>query len=154
MDDAAPMTGRGRSTPFQVHLGDVFEGLFDLLLGLISKHQLDITEVALATVNACRAQADVACVERELAYVLELDPTNVVAATERHEARAALARQGVEHVAALIAAGNPLEALRAIDEVRGRGGDGEVAAELAAHERAAAELAQPTDPFQSREHRA
>src|SRR6478609_1684966 len=45
------MTGRGRSTPFQVHLGDVFEGPFDLLLGLISKHQLDITEVALATVT-------------------------------------------------------------------------------------------------------
>lgn len=51
MDDAAPMAGRGRSAPFQVHLGDVFEGPFDLLLGLISKHQLDITEVALATVT-------------------------------------------------------------------------------------------------------
>ena len=34
-------------TPFQVHL-DVFEGPFDLLLGLISKHKLDITEIALA----------------------------------------------------------------------------------------------------------
>src|SRR4029079_8808103 len=45
------MPGRGRSTPFQVHLGDVFEGPFDLLLGLISKHQLDITEVALAKVT-------------------------------------------------------------------------------------------------------
>jgi segregation and condensation protein A len=33
-----------------VHL-DVFEGPFDLLLGLIAKHQLDITEVALATVT-------------------------------------------------------------------------------------------------------
>ena len=44
------LTGRGRSTPFQVHL-EVFEGPFDLLLGLIGKHQLDITEVALATVT-------------------------------------------------------------------------------------------------------
>jgi segregation and condensation protein A len=50
VDDAAPLTGRGRSAPFQVHL-DVFEGPFDLLLGLISKHQLDITEVALARVT-------------------------------------------------------------------------------------------------------
>ena len=37
-------------TPFEVHL-DVFSGPFDLLLGLISKHKLDITEVALAKVT-------------------------------------------------------------------------------------------------------
>jgi len=35
---------------FEVHL-DVFEGPFDLLLGLISKHKLDITEVALSKVT-------------------------------------------------------------------------------------------------------
>src|SRR5690349_12575609 len=35
---------------FQVHL-DVFEGPFDLLLGLISKHKLDITEVSLHKVT-------------------------------------------------------------------------------------------------------
>ncbi len=35
---------------FQVHL-DVFSGPFDLLLGLISKHQLDVTEVALSKVT-------------------------------------------------------------------------------------------------------
>ncbi|MCW2600643.1 MAG: segregation/condensation protein [Frankiales bacterium] len=35
---------------FLVHL-DVFEGPFDLLLGLISKHQLDVTEVALSKVT-------------------------------------------------------------------------------------------------------
>jgi segregation and condensation protein A len=35
---------------FQVHL-DVFEGPFDLLLALISKHKLDITEVALSQVT-------------------------------------------------------------------------------------------------------
>src|SRR5579859_6481064 len=35
---------------FEVHL-DVFEGPFDLLLGLISKHKLDITQVALSAVT-------------------------------------------------------------------------------------------------------
>jgi segregation and condensation protein A len=38
------------STGFEVHL-DVFSGPFDLLLGLIAKHRLDITEVALAQVT-------------------------------------------------------------------------------------------------------
>jgi segregation and condensation protein A len=42
----APPRGGG----FEVHL-DVFEGPFDLLLGLISKHKLDITEVALSQVT-------------------------------------------------------------------------------------------------------
>ena len=42
---------RARPAPaFEVHLDD-FEGPFDLLLGLISKHKLDITEVALAKVT-------------------------------------------------------------------------------------------------------
>ncbi len=42
---------QGTSTAgFEVHL-DVFEGPFDLLLGLISKHKLDITEVALSQVT-------------------------------------------------------------------------------------------------------
>jgi segregation and condensation protein A len=36
---------------FQVHLGDVFEGPFDLLLNLIAKHRLDVTEVALSKVT-------------------------------------------------------------------------------------------------------
>ena len=44
------ITRRGGSTPFEVHL-DVFSGPFDLLLGLISKHKLDITEIALAQVT-------------------------------------------------------------------------------------------------------
>ena len=35
---------------FQVHL-EVFEGPFDLLLALIAKHQLDVTEVALSQVT-------------------------------------------------------------------------------------------------------
>jgi segregation and condensation protein A len=45
--------GEGQSaggSGFEVHL-DVFEGPFDLLLGLISKHKLDITEVALSQVT-------------------------------------------------------------------------------------------------------
>jgi segregation and condensation protein A len=45
-DGSAPVG----STGFEVHL-DVFAGPFDLLLGLIAKHRLDITEVALAQVT-------------------------------------------------------------------------------------------------------
>jgi segregation and condensation protein A len=44
------LTSRQTGVAFEVHL-DVFEGPFDLLLGLISKHKLDITEVALASVT-------------------------------------------------------------------------------------------------------
>jgi segregation and condensation protein A len=43
--EATPDDGR-----FRVRL-DVFEGPFDLLLGLISKHKLDVTEVSLSTVT-------------------------------------------------------------------------------------------------------
>jgi len=48
--------GPGETSPgharggFEVHL-DVFEGPFDLLLALISKHKLDITEIALSAVT-------------------------------------------------------------------------------------------------------
>jgi segregation and condensation protein A len=60
------MTGEPGETraasAFEVHL-DVFEGPFDLLLGLISKHKLDITEIALSSVTDefiayIRARAD------------------------------------------------------------------------------------------------
>ncbi|GEQ14607.1 segregation/condensation protein A [Knoellia locipacati] len=44
------LTRRAATTAFEVHL-DVFSGPFDLLLGLISKHKLDITEIALAKVT-------------------------------------------------------------------------------------------------------
>ncbi|WP_068434271.1 segregation and condensation protein A [Piscicoccus intestinalis] len=44
------LTRRPANAPFEVHL-DVFSGPFDLLLGLISKHKLDITEIALAQVT-------------------------------------------------------------------------------------------------------
>lgn len=46
----AGMAPPGRQGAFQVHL-DVFSGPFDLLLGLISKHKLDVTEIALAQVT-------------------------------------------------------------------------------------------------------
>jgi segregation and condensation protein A len=60
------MTGETGDTraasAFEVHL-DVFEGPFDLLLALISKHKLDITEIALSSVTDefiayIRARAD------------------------------------------------------------------------------------------------
>jgi segregation and condensation protein A len=44
------MTATGEPGGFEVHL-DVFEGPFDLLLSLISKHKLDITEIALSSVT-------------------------------------------------------------------------------------------------------
>ena len=53
-DAATPggvLTRREATTPFHVHLGEVFEGPFDLLLGLISKSKLDVTEISLAKVT-------------------------------------------------------------------------------------------------------
>jgi segregation and condensation protein A len=50
MTQAEPDDTRAGTGAFEVHL-DVFEGPFDLLLGLISKHKLDITEVALSQVT-------------------------------------------------------------------------------------------------------
>ncbi len=44
--DGGPGNGADKPRGFQVHL-DNFEGPFDLLLGLIAKHKLDITEVSL-----------------------------------------------------------------------------------------------------------
>ncbi len=48
--DAAAQAVAGPAGPFEVHL-DNFSGPFDLLLSLISRHRLDITEVALARVT-------------------------------------------------------------------------------------------------------
>ncbi len=50
MTPGGVLTRRSGSAPFEVHL-DVYTGPFDLLLGLISKHKLDITEIALAKVT-------------------------------------------------------------------------------------------------------
>jgi segregation and condensation protein A len=59
-DSPSPDESPG-SSDFAVHL-DVFEGPFDLLLGLIAKHQLDITEIALSQVT-----------DEFLAYIKTLD---------------------------------------------------------------------------------
>lgn len=53
LDPSVPggvITKRASSAPFEVHL-DVFSGPFELLLGLISKHKLDVTEIALHKVT-------------------------------------------------------------------------------------------------------
>jgi segregation and condensation protein A len=50
-ETAAPLRHEADGGTFQVHLGEVFDGPFDLLLGLIAKHRLDVTEVALAKVT-------------------------------------------------------------------------------------------------------
>ncbi|MBV9446325.1 MAG: segregation/condensation protein A [Streptosporangiaceae bacterium] len=50
MESDGTESGAGTTGGFEVHL-DVFEGPFDLLLALISKHKLDITEVALSKVT-------------------------------------------------------------------------------------------------------
>lgn len=49
-DLAVEPTGADAAPVFAVHLAN-FEGPFDLLLSLIAKHKLDITEVALSTVT-------------------------------------------------------------------------------------------------------
>jgi segregation and condensation protein A len=50
MTQADPDDPHAGTGTFEVHL-DVFQGPFDLLLGLISKHKLDITEVSLSKVT-------------------------------------------------------------------------------------------------------
>jgi len=50
VDTTAVHTTEGRLPGFSVHL-EVFDGPFDLLLQLIAKHKLDITEVALGVVT-------------------------------------------------------------------------------------------------------
>ncbi len=50
MTAGVPQPDQASKKGFEVHL-DNFEGPFDLLLSLISKHQLDVTEVAIARVT-------------------------------------------------------------------------------------------------------
>ena len=47
---ATTLSGEGRVPGFNVHLNN-FDGPFDLLLQLISRHRMDITDVAIATVT-------------------------------------------------------------------------------------------------------
>jgi segregation and condensation protein A len=76
--ESQPRVEGGGPRRFQVHL-DVFDGPFDLLLGLVAKHRLDLTEVALATVTE-----EFLAHTRELGAALDLGETTeflVVAAT-------------------------------------------------------------------------
>jgi len=74
-----PVAGEG--TGFEVHL-DNFSGPFDLLLSLISKHKLDITEVALAQVTDEFISAVRAAEARSAPWTLgQLSEFLVVAAT-------------------------------------------------------------------------
>jgi segregation and condensation protein A len=52
-ETALPVTAEDAGTAggFRVDLGELFEGPFDLLLGLIAKHKLDVTEIALSKVT-------------------------------------------------------------------------------------------------------
>jgi segregation and condensation protein A len=53
-DVSGPVEGASAPTAeggFRVDLGELFEGPFDLLLALIAKHKLDVTEVALSKVT-------------------------------------------------------------------------------------------------------
>ncbi|MFZ8872607.1 MAG: segregation/condensation protein A, partial [Candidatus Nanopelagicaceae bacterium] len=47
--EISPYQGEGRISGFSVTLAN-FDGPFDLLLQLISRHKMDITEVAIASV--------------------------------------------------------------------------------------------------------
>ena len=60
----APSITDGRVAGFSVHLTN-FDGPFDLLLQLISRHKMDITEVALGTVT-----------DEFIAYIRDLEKTN------------------------------------------------------------------------------
>jgi segregation and condensation protein A len=76
-----PEAAQARHEPFEVHLEN-FSGPFDLLLGLIARHKLDITEVALAQVTdefiAAVRQAEAADAPWQLGQISEF---LVVAAT-------------------------------------------------------------------------
>jgi segregation and condensation protein A len=60
---ATTVSGEGRVSGFSVHLEN-FDGPFDLLLQLISRHRMDITDVAIATVT-----------DEFISYIRELEKT-------------------------------------------------------------------------------
>ena len=60
---ATTVSGEGRVAGFSVHLEN-FDGPFDLLLQLISRHRMDITDVAIATVT-----------DEFISYIRELEKT-------------------------------------------------------------------------------
>jgi len=61
---ATTISGEGRVAGFSVHL-DNFDGPFDLLLQLISRHRMDITDIAIATVT-----------DEFVSYIRELEKTD------------------------------------------------------------------------------
>ena len=61
---ATTISGEGRVAGFSVHLEN-FDGPFDLLLQLISRHRMDITDVAIATVT-----------DEFISYIRELEKTD------------------------------------------------------------------------------
>lgn len=63
INGATTVSGEGRVAGFSVHL-DNFDGPFDLLLQLISRHRMDITDVAIATVT-----------DEFISYIRELEKT-------------------------------------------------------------------------------
>jgi segregation and condensation protein A len=72
--DAVPVEEPARDGAFAVHLSN-FEGPFDLLLSLISKHKLDVTEVALSQVTDefiahIKAAGDVWDLEQTTSFLL------------------------------------------------------------------------------------
>ena len=60
---ATTVSGEGRVAGFSVHLEN-FDGPFDLLLQLISRHRMDVTDVAIATVT-----------DEFISYIRELEKT-------------------------------------------------------------------------------
>lgn len=76
---------------------------------------------SLRTADACRASNDAACIDRELAYVLRLDPSNVQAASLRTQAREQLATKALEEARLSLESGNPAGAWRQLEVVRSYG---------------------------------
>lgn len=65
---------------------------------------------ALRTADACKASNDASCIDRELTYVLGLDPGNVAAASSRATARKELAVQEIAAARASVQSNRPMEA--------------------------------------------
>ena len=81
-------------------------------------HALD---EALRVVAACRAANDDNCVERELDYVLLVDPTNVAAARERTVAKQSHAAKLITEARQALDNAQPIETWRLITEARALG---------------------------------
>ena len=111
---------------------------------LAQKYQearIQAVAVAMRTAEACRERADLACVDRELQYVLSLDPGNVDAARMQGVARTELARAELAEAQRLVDAGRPEDALVHVDQARAHSADPEISSEASDIEARAAALA-------------